>query len=157
MGFFEKDYIQALGLTPDQYYKRITAYYTLKKEPAFKEMINSGKIHLTHLAMIGPKLTDANRGVIVEYVPNKSKRQLEAFLSTLTPDGKIKPVPKTLELRVKLTEDQFSMLERARDVMSAGGRVVGEAEVVVRGLEDLLNKRDPLKKLREPLVGKLKD
>ena len=55
----------------------------------------------------------------------------------------------TFELRVTLTESQGELLDRAREVlanMRGGGRMPLLPEILVKALEDLLDKRDPLRK-----------
>ena len=67
----------------------------------------------------------------------------------LAPEGDLLPVEATFELRVTLTESQGELLDRAREVlanMRGGGRMPSLPEILVKALEDLLDKRDPLKK-----------
>ena len=52
----------------------------------------------------------------------------------------------TFELRVTLTESQGELLDRAREVLSHSGRMPSLPEILVKALEDLLDKRDPLRK-----------
>ena len=55
----------------------------------------------------------------------------------------------TFELRVTLTESQGELLDRAREVlanMRGGGRMPSLPEILIKALEALLDKRDPLRK-----------
>ena len=49
-------------------------------------------------------------------------------------------------MRVTLTESQGELLDRAREVLSHSGRMPSLPEILVKALEDLLDKRDPLRK-----------
>ncbi len=64
----------------------------------------------------------------------------------LAPEGNLLPAEATFELRVTLTESQGELLDRAREVLSHSGRMPSLPEILVKALEDLLDKRDPLKK-----------
>ncbi len=67
----------------------------------------------------------------------------------LAPEGDLLPAEATFELRVTLTESQGELLDRAREVlanMRGGGCMPSLPEILVKALEDLLDKRDPLRK-----------
>lgn len=50
------------------------------------------------------------------------------------------------DIRLQFTNVQLDILTRAREVLSGTGRVPSEEEVIIASLEDLLEKRDPLRK-----------
>jgi hypothetical protein len=140
------DYITALGLTPDVFWKRLQAAKVLHHFPRFVDLYTSGQTHLSQLAMVAGKVTEANAPLILEGIRNKTKRECEAFLSRVTPDGTLNPGQETVQVTLTLTLEQLALLDRAREVLSHGGHVPKNAEVVTRALGDLLKHRDPVLK-----------
>ncbi len=49
-------------------------------------------------------------------------------------------------MRLRFTKEQLSVLERVREVLSATGKVPSEEEAILKCFEDLLEKRDPVRK-----------
>jgi hypothetical protein len=142
LNYFESQYIEALGLTPDQYYKRLAAYNAMKVEPALLKMLENGETHVSHLAIIGPRITEANSAVIVERLKGMSKRDVQFMMSGIDPDGQSVEVEPTIETRLKLNAAQLEILDRAKTVLSAQGKTPSLEEVVMMAMDDLLTKRD---------------
>ena len=135
-----------IGLTPNQYWKRAQAARLIRFHPEAQMLLESGETPVSHLALIAPKITQANSELLLDGIKHKSKREVALLLSRITPEGDLLPVEATFELRVTLTESQGELLERAREVLSHSGRIPSLPEILVKALEDLLDKRDPLRK-----------
>ena len=135
-----------IGLTPNQYWKRAQAARLIRFYPEAQKMLESGETQVSHLALIAPKITQANSELLLDGIKHKSKREVALLLSRITPEGDLLPVEATFELRVTLTESQGELLDRAREVLSHSGRMPSLPEILVKALEDLLDKRDPLRK-----------
>jgi hypothetical protein len=58
----------------------------------------------------------------------------------------LNPGQETVQVTLTLTLEQLALLDRAREVLSHGGHVPKNAEVVTRALGDLLKHRDPVLK-----------
>jgi hypothetical protein len=87
--------------------------------------------------------------LLLDSIKHKSKREVALLLSRITPDGDLLPAETTFELRMTLTESQGDLLDRAREVlanMRGGGHMPSLPEILVKALEDFLDKRDPLRK-----------
>ena len=135
-----------IGLTPNQYWKRAQAARLIRFHPEAQKLLESGETQVSHLALIAPKITQANSELLLDGIKHKSKREVALLLSRITPEGDLLPVEATFELRVTLTESQGELLDRAREVLSHSGRMPSLPEILVKALEDLLDKRDPLRK-----------
>jgi hypothetical protein len=138
-----------IGLTPNQYWKRAQAARLIRFHPEAQKLLESGETQVSHLALIAPKITQANSELLLDGIKHKSKREVALLLSRITAEGDLLPAEATFELRVTLTKSQGELLDRAREVlanMRGGGRMPSLPEILVKALEDLLDKRDPLKK-----------
>ena len=49
-------------------------------------------------------------------------------------------------MRVTMTKAQMELIDRAREVLAAAGKVPSLAQIISKAMEDLLAKRDPLQK-----------
>jgi len=138
-----------IGLTANQYWKRAQAARLIRFHPDAQKLLESGETQVSHLALIAPKITQANSELLLDGIKHKSKREVALLLSRITPDGDLLPAETTFELRMTLTESQGDLLDRAREVlakMRGGSHMPSLPEILVKALEDLLDKRDPLRK-----------
>ena len=138
-----------IGLTANQYWKRAQAARLIRFHPDAQKLLESGETQVSHLALIAPKITQANSELLLDSIKHKSKREVALLLSRITPDGDLLPAETTFELRMTLTESQGELLDQAREVlanMRGGGHMPSLPEILVKALEDLLDKRDPLRK-----------
>lgn len=133
-------------LTANQYWKRAQAARVIRFFPKALEMAKAGETQVSHLALISPKITQANAELLLAGIKGKSKREVEGLLSCVTLDGRLLDKEPEVELRLKLTKSQLEVLDRAREVLSHGGHVPSLPEIMIKALDDLLNKRDPLRK-----------
>ena len=146
LGMTTEAFANHIGLTIHQYWRRTQAARILKRFPTTLEMVRAGEISLSHVALLYAKITEANQKVILEGIKNKSKREVEFFLSTVTMDGRRIEAEPTIEVRLKLTKSDVEKLDRAREVLSHSGQVPDLTAIVVKALDDLIDKRDPQKK-----------
>ena len=148
----EKDYLQRLGLSKDQYYTRAMAARVMGRFPEYKESYRNGEVGLSALAMVAPKITDANQAVILEHIRGKTKRQTRCFLSKVDCHGFVNNREGTAEITLTLKESDLEKLEEARAVLSSGGKVPTNGEVFLRAIEDLLDRRDPVRRAQRAKV-----
>jgi hypothetical protein len=145
-GMSVEQFARHIVLTKDQYLKRSAAARTLRFIPEAKPLLEAGEISLSHLALISAKITRANRKVVLENIKGKSLREAKLFMSRVTPDGELLPQEEICELKLTLTKSQVALLERAREVLAAAGSVPTDAEIFMKAVDDLLTKRDPMRK-----------
>lgn len=146
-----------IGLSIDQYLKRAQAARLIQRFPRALAMLRAGETRVSHLAMISAKVTDANSSLLLDGIRNKSKRDVALLLSRVTRDGRILEKEGVVDLHVTVTEAQLALLDRAREVLSHGGHVPTNAEIVIKALNDLLERRDPIRKAtRAAARGKVK-
>lgn len=139
-------FASTIGLTVDQYLKRAQAARVIQRFPQALDMLRAGQTRVSHLSLVAAKVTEANARILLEGIRNKSKREVMALLSRVTRDGRVLEKEGVVEVRVTLTESQLAAFDRAREVLSHGGHVPTNAEIVVKALDDMLDKRDPLRK-----------
>jgi hypothetical protein len=135
--------------TANQYWKRAQAARLIRFHPDAQKLLESGETQVSHLALIAPKITQANSELLLDVIKHKSKKEVALLLSRITPDGDLLPAETTFELRMTLTESQVELLDRAREVlanMRGGGHMPSLPEILVKALEDLLDRRDPRRK-----------
>jgi 5-methylcytosine-specific restriction endonuclease McrA len=154
LGMTSENFARAIGLSPNQYWKRAQAARVIRFFPQCLDMLKSGETAVSNLALISPRITQANADIILSGIKNKTKREVEGLLSRVTLDGKILDQEAEVELRVRLSESQLKTLDRAREVLSHGGHVPTLCEIFMKSLGDLLEKRDPLRKAERAAARK---
>ena len=118
LGVSQEDFARSIGLTINMYWKRAQASRVMKMFPATAAMIDSGELDVSGVALLSPKLTQANQEVLLEAVRNKSKRAIEGILSRITLDGTWIDREAESEMRLLLTASQWAKVDRAREVLS---------------------------------------
>jgi hypothetical protein len=149
-------FAQHIGLTPSVFWKRAQAARVLHRFPRARALLIAGETEVSHLALLAPRVTEANADVLFTGILNKSRREVEGFLSRLTPDGRLVDREEDVELRLRLTRSQLEALDRARDVLSHSGHVPSLAEIMVKALADLLERRDPLRRAERAEARRVK-
>jgi len=109
-------------------------------------MLKNGETYIAHLAMISPKITEANSEIIIENLAGKSKRDLQMFLASIDKDGNPCDDEPTIEVKIRLTKPELELLSRARDVLSSHGKNVSDKDAIVVSLGAIIETRDPMKK-----------
>ena len=137
---------RSLGLTENAYWKRAQAGRVLIAFPEFIDLVKRGLTHLSHISVLAAKITKGNAAVFHEELPGKTEREVRELVASVNKDGSRNESNPLFDIRLRLTKEQLSILDRAREVLSATGRVPSEKEVILKSLEDLLEKRDPVRK-----------
>ena len=71
---------QEVGLTADQYSKGLRVARLANTFPRAIQYLREGRTCLSHLALVGDKITEANEQVIWDHVLDKGRREVEDFL-----------------------------------------------------------------------------
>ena len=66
-------------------WRRLHAARLCRRAPRLVELLEAGKVHLSGLAMIEPRVSDERLEVLIDEVAGKSKRQIEKMLVTASP------------------------------------------------------------------------
>ena len=146
MGMSSARFAPSIGLTADQYWKRAQAARVMAFHPRSKAMVEAGETHVSHLAVIASKITQANCDLILDGMRNKSKREVVRFVACVTPDGRVIGSEVETELRLNLTMAQLGRIERAREVLSRSSSGPSMAAVILQAIAELLERRDPMEK-----------
>ena len=134
-----------IGLTPNVFWKRVQAARVLRCCPRARARLVAGATQVTHLALVAARITAANAELLLTGIKGKSRREVEGLLSRVTSDGRLLDQDEEVELRIELSSSQLKALDRAREVLSHSGHVPSLAEIVMKALGDLLEKRDPVR------------
>jgi hypothetical protein len=140
------DFAGRIGLTPDVYAKRAKAAHLMERFPRVRRMVASGELAITSVAALYPKITPANETTLLDAVAHKPKREVERLLTRITPAGEWISGEAEVELKLVLKESDIKKIERAREVLSHGGKVPVTVDVLMKAIEELLERRDPLRK-----------
>ena len=135
-----------LGLTRDQALKRSQAATAVEKEPVFLDMLKKGETSVSSLCLIAPKLTEKTQEEIRAFVPGKTKREVEAFVSTLKRDGTREDRPQTIKVVLDVEPEILEKLQRARKLLKKNKAHVSNEDILKEALELLLDKKDPVRK-----------
>ena len=146
LGMSSEDFARLIGLSPSVFWKRAQVARVITRFPKARELLDSGVTEVSQLSLAASKITEANSELILAALKHRSKREVEAFLSRVTPDGRLREQEGEVELKIRLSETQLKTLDRAREVLAAGGKVPALAEIFLTALGDLLTRRDPLAK-----------
>ncbi len=97
--------------------------------------------------MLSSKITAANAEVLACGIRQKSTQEVRDFIATVTPQGDLKGDADTfIDIKLRLCKTQVDLLERAREILAHGGSVPSTADLVMQALEELVDRRDPLKR-----------
>ena len=136
-----------IGLTPDQYFKRLRVAKLSWYFPKVLDYLKEGKICLSHAALLLPKMTQANEQVIWDNILGKGRREVEDFLRRVQGDGTVKPKSdEMITLTLTVTTDQEAMIHRLTEVLSARGQAPSTTEAILTAVDKLLSQRDQLRR-----------
>jgi hypothetical protein len=75
--------VRELKLSESDAYRRVRSMEAARRFPLILEMLQSGELHLSAVAVLSAHLTPANHRKLLASAAGKSKRELEAFIATL--------------------------------------------------------------------------
>jgi hypothetical protein len=100
---------EALHLTEAEAYRRITVARAARKDPALLELLRDGRLHLTGLALLVPRLTPANRDDVLRRATHCSKREIEELVAELAPrpdvPARLRKLPERRDRRARPAAD----------------------------------------------------
>jgi hypothetical protein len=145
-GISMDEFARRIGLTPDVYAKRAKAAQLMKRFPRVRTMVDSGELAITSVAALYAKLTPANETMLLNAVANQPTREVERLVARITHAGEWIQGEAEIELRLTLKESDIEKIERAREVLSHSGKIPVTVEVLMKAVEELLERRDPLRR-----------
>ena len=135
---------EALGLSHNKACKRVAVARISRLYPELLTMLENGEVSVSILALLPPKLTEANYELVIEGIKNRSKREAELFLSTISLNGEQLQDEPRVEVKILCSQDVFQKLERAKEILAPGGQTW--SDVLNEALEVFLEKNDPVLK-----------
>ncbi len=138
--------VECLDISEDRAWRLSQAANVVSLFPKAMELLENNKTHLTHLSLLSPHITPANSEMILDRLPDLSKRDLEGFLSQVQGDGSIRDAEPKVEITLRLTLDVVEKLEKAQGLLQKGNKKVTRDTVILQALEALLDKKDLVRK-----------
>ncbi len=105
---------RTLGLTEAEAYLRIAAARASRAYPRLLPMLADGRLHLSGIERLAPKLTAENQHILLERAAYKTKRQIEELLADLEPKPDAPPVIRRLPERPPVVPVALSLDGRPR-------------------------------------------
>ena len=135
-----------LGLTKSQSLKRSQAATTANIAPETIDMLKNGETHVSQMALLAPKLTEANKDKILKFLPGASKRDLEFFLQSIDRAGNIiTPEPK-IDLTIRCSQELFENITRLQGLLAQSRGGNDKTAVIEKAIKVLLDIEDPKRK-----------
>ena len=112
--------MDVLHLSEGEAYLRIAAARASRKHPVLLTMLADGRLHLTAIDKLAPRLTRENREQLLERATHGSKRQILELIAEIAPGPDVPAVVRklpgrsalrTATLRVASTGDKCAMRE----------------------------------------------
>ena len=88
--------MQVLHLSEHAAYLRIEAARVARHVPAILDKLSDGSLHLTAVSLLGPHLTPANYGELLDEARHKSKREVEQLIARLRPQPDVPAIIRKL-------------------------------------------------------------
>ena len=73
------------GISEAEAYLRITVARASREHPMLLMMLGDGRLHLTGIAKLAPRLTRENREALLKRATHRSKRQIEELVAEIAP------------------------------------------------------------------------
>src|SRR5690606_5073009 len=98
------------------------------------------------LAVIAPKLTEDTAEELKAFIPQKSRREAEAFVASINRDGSRSNQPATVKVPMQLRPKTIDKLNRVRKLLRQSKAEFSDDELMDVLLENILERRDPTRK-----------
>jgi hypothetical protein len=137
--------VEVLGMTPDQAAKRLAALTNCRQWPELMVLLEKGAISLSTVNMVGPKLTEANKDLLLGELAGKSTRETRLLLASVDAEGRRREGARMVDLRLSLPEDVLARWEHARSLV-AKAKMKPLEEALTEIVDDFLARHDPVAK-----------
>lgn len=82
LGLGKREHLaRSLGLTENCYWKRAQAGRVLVAFPDFIDLVRRGLTHISHIAVLAPKITSNNAEILHQEIPGKTERQVRELVA----------------------------------------------------------------------------
>jgi hypothetical protein len=157
-GFFSlSEYMRdALGFSRDESWKTSQAVEVICKSKRAWELLESGQTYISHLAMLNAKLTDENADQIFDFLPEKSRRELEGFLSSIDQHGNRTTEKPMVKLVLNCPPELIEKIEHLSKLRSHASHKGEWASVLAEAVDLMIDKTDPAKKAERAVARQIK-
>mgnify|MGYP006280340303 CR=1 FL=1 len=129
--------VEALDMTPDQAAKRMAAVTNCRRCPELLLLLEQGLISLSTINMVGPKLTEANKAILLNEIIGKSTREIRQLLASVDAAGQRHATPSMIELKLTLTAEVLERWEHAK-ALACGAEMATLEDALTRIVDDYL-------------------
>jgi 5-methylcytosine-specific restriction endonuclease McrA len=147
---------EVLGYDRHKAFKRAKVASTVSFFPELVPFLASGELSETQIAVMAPKLTQANFEVAVEKVKGRSKRETEFFMAAIDCEGNIINPDPMVSVTVTLKRDVLEKLERVREIMGQNRSDRGMGSLLEEIAEFYIEANDPMLKAERAEVRRVK-
>jgi hypothetical protein len=137
--------VDVLGMTPDQAAKRLAALTNCRQWPELMVLLEKGAISLSTVNMVGPKLTEANKDLLLGELAGKSTRDTRLLLASVDAEGRRREGARMVDLRLSLSEEVLARWEHARSLV-AKAKMKPLEEALTEIVDEFLARHDPVAK-----------
>jgi hypothetical protein len=139
--------VEVLGMTPDQAAKRLAALTNCRNWPELMVLLEKRAISLSTVNMVGPKLTEANKDLLLGELAGKSTRETRLLLASVDAEGRRREGARMVDLKLSLSEDVLARWEHARSLV-AKAKMKPLEEALTEIVDDFLARHAPMAKAR---------
>jgi 5-methylcytosine-specific restriction endonuclease McrA len=107
--------------------------------------LEKGAISLSTVNMVGPKLTEANKDLLLGELAGKSTRETRLLLASVDAEGRRREGARMVDLRLSLSEEVLARWEHARSLV-AKAKMKPLEEALTEIVDDFLARHDPVVK-----------
>jgi 5-methylcytosine-specific restriction endonuclease McrA len=137
--------VEVLGMTPDQAAKRLAALTNCRQWPELMVLLEKGAISLSTVNMVGPRLTEANKDLLLGELAGRSTRETRLLLASVDGEGRRREGAQMVDLRLSLSEEVLARWEHARSLV-AKAKMKPLEEALTEIVDDFLARHDPVAK-----------
>jgi hypothetical protein len=129
---------------------------TISFFPELVPLLESGELSETQIAVMAPRLTQANFEVATQNLKGRSKRETEFFMASIDCEGNVINPDPMVSVTVTLKRDVLEKLERVREIMGQTRRDRGMGSLLEEIAEFYIEANDPVKKAERAEVRRVK-
>ena len=137
--------VQVLGMTPDQAAKRSAVVTNCRQWPELMLLLENNQISLTTINLVGPKLTAANKDLILNDIIGKSTREVRQLLAEVDASGIRRRQAALIDLKLALPAEVLERWEDAKALV-CGVEMATMEDALTRIVDDYLERYHPLAK-----------
>lgn len=148
--------VEGLGMTLDQAAKRSAAVTNCRRWPELMLLLEKGQISLTTINLVAPKLTNANKTILLNEILGKSTREVRQLLDEVDAQGQRRSMPALIDVKLQLPQQVMERWQEAKALVS-GAKMVTLEDALIQIVDDYMNRHHPLAKAKRAAARQTKN